>query len=241
MADSAFQANRQALELHGTPLARAIADSLGRFDEDALDEAERTGIAAIEQRRADLLADESIIEGYDDLTVRRATAGASKKPLEARLIFMFVRAIRPESALELGANMGISAAYQALALRLNGTGRLVSLEGSKGRAALAAETVAPYGTAEVRVGRFDRVLGVTLEDLGGVDYAFVDGHHLRDPTLAYFEQILARTRRPGVLLFDDIHHNPEMDEAWAVIAADERVAFASDFGRLGLCLIETDQ
>lgn len=238
MVDVEIAAPRQALEEHDSPLALAIADALGRMTETDLDPDERAGIAAIEARRAALLEDNSFVAGSETLTVHDATRLASKKVREARLLFRLVRAIKPKVAIELGTNMGISGAYQALALKLDGDGRLITLEGHPGRAAVAQGTIEPYGNTEIRVGYFVDTLQPTLDELGQVDYAFIDGHHKKEPTLAYFEQILAHTRRPGVLLFDDIHHNPGMDEAWDIISADERVSFASDFRRIGVCLIE---
>ncbi len=59
------------------------------------------------------------------------------------------------------------------------------------------------------MGYFVDTLQPTLDELGQVDYAFIDGHH-----------------------------NPGMDEAWDIISADERVSFACDFRRIGVCLIE---
>ncbi|MEI2776829.1 MAG: class I SAM-dependent methyltransferase [Tetrasphaera sp.] len=224
MIDRKLTGIRNALTHHGTPLAQAVAAALGRSADDDLEEAERAGIAVIEARRAKLLKDASLVPGYPDLTVRNATAKASKNAHEARVIFLILRGQGALTGVELGANMGISGAYQALALQLNGGGQFISLEGSEGRAALARETVAPYDNTEIRVGQFDQTLELTLAELGELDYAFVDGNHRRDPTLEYFELILPRVRRPGVLLFDDIHHNPGMDEAWAVIAADPRVS-----------------
>ena len=58
------------------------------------------------------------------------------------LLFNLVRGTRPATALELGSCLGLSAAYQAMAMQLNKCGRFVTLEGSPGFARIAAQTIA---------------------------------------------------------------------------------------------------
>lgn len=54
----------------------------------------------------------------------------SKPPFWCLLLFMLIRAVRPVSCIEIGTAVGISAAYQGAALRLNEHGGLVTLEGA---------------------------------------------------------------------------------------------------------------
>jgi predicted O-methyltransferase YrrM len=67
-----------------------------------------------------------------------------------------LRAIQPAVRLKLGVCLGISVAYQAAALALNGKGRLISIEGSASRAAKARETLQLAGLdhSEVVRGEF---------------------------------------------------------------------------------------
>ena len=60
--------------------------------------------------------------------VCRVSSFSSKWSL---LLFRLIRELRPDVCLELGTSLGISAAYQAAALQINGNGTLVSLEGSE--------------------------------------------------------------------------------------------------------------
>lgn len=79
-------------------------------------------------------------------------------------------------AIELGAAIGLSGAYQASALRLNGAGRLTTLEGDPTLARIARETHQRLGLDNVDVveGRFDDTLGPVLKAIGPLEYAFVD-------------------------------------------------------------------
>src|SRR5262249_31791723 len=130
-------------------------------------------------------------------TVGRATVTArtigtmttySKPPTWARLLFRLVRDLAPETVLELGSCVGISAAFQAAALHLNGTGRLITLEGAAPLAERTARTLADLclsEVAEVRVGEFDDTLPDALRELAPVGLSFIDGNHQERPTLTY--------------------------------------------------------
>ena len=89
----------------------------------------------------------------------------------------------------MGTAVGISAAYQAAALALNGRGTFTTLEG--------AEPLAD-------IGRFEDTLDAVLERRRPVDYVFVDGRHDRQATLAYFEQTIPFLAETAFLIFDDI-------------------------------------
>ena len=96
-----------------------------------------------------------------------------------------------------------------------GAGRVWTIEGSGQVAAAAERNLRSLGLeAKVVVGNFDLVLPGVLEEMGGIDLAFVDGNHRRDATLAYFNQLMEHAGRPAVLIFDDIHWSAEMEEAW---------------------------
>jgi predicted O-methyltransferase YrrM len=163
----------------------------------------------------------------------------SKPPQWAALLFHLVRQFQPGTCIELGTCLGISAAYEGAALALNGRGRLVTMEGCKAFAAIAAETVAGLGLSpqvSIVAGPFHHTLGRTLGELGRVDYAFIDGHHDEEATVRYFEQLLPSLGERAVLVFDDIQWSPGMRRAWATVCRHPRVAVAVDLRTVGVCL-----
>jgi hypothetical protein len=86
-----------------------------------------------------------------------AMTTSSKPPRWAYLLFRLVRELRPQSVLEMGACVGISASYEAAALELNGAGRLLTLEGAEVLADRSAQTLGELNLghrAEVRLGQF---------------------------------------------------------------------------------------
>ncbi len=194
----------------------------------------------VERVRAELEASEDVTDRWGrEATIGEITRSASKKPLWASLLFRLVRHLRPATCIEMGTCVGISGAYQAAALALNGGGRLVSLEGHEVLVGVARGTFAKLGLAqaEVRAGLFEDTLDQALADLDPVDYVFIDGHHKEDATLAYFEQVLPRLSRCATLVFDDITWSDGMERAWARLQEDERVTVSVDLRSIGVCLL----
>lgn len=163
---------------------------------------------------------------------------SSKSPLGALLLFRLVREFRPARALELGTNLGISAAYQAAALALNGAGELHTIEGAPGLAELSRAHLASLGlAAEVHEGRFSDVLPGLLPRIAPLDYVFIDGHHDGPATVGYFTQIYPALGPGALVVFDDVAWSAGMAEAWRTIQADPRVRVAVGLGTMGACLV----
>jgi len=150
---------------------------------------------------------------------------SSKPPRAGRVLFELVRDHRPETCLELGTCLGISAAYQAAALELNGSGFLYTLEGAPPlaeRARGVLERLRLADRVEVRAGRFVDLLPDLLSR-HEFDYAFVDGHHDERATLDYFDAIRPRVRPGGVIAFDDVEWSDGMRRAWDAIRTSDGV------------------
>jgi predicted O-methyltransferase YrrM len=235
---------RERLDRHGSETAVLLAEALRRFAARELEPEEQRGLRAIAKLAARLKAREDIIDTSHSGTGRRRSVGdvakASKGFYDGSMMFLLARAFRPRLCLELGTNVGISGAYQASAQRLNGGGRLVTLEGQPARAAIAESTFAELGLedVEIRVGHFEQTLDPALTELDGLDWSFIDGHHFEEPTVDYYTRIAARIGRPGVILVDDIVWSEGMMRAWARIAPMPGISFAVELGRIGLCLLE---
>ena len=161
---------------------------------------------------------------------------ASKPPVWTRLLFEIVRVYKPRACLEMGTSLGISAAYIASALKLNGRGTLVTLEGAPTLASIAARNFNKLGldNVEVRVGPFDDTLGPTLQECGPVEFVFVDGHHDDRATRRYFDVIRAHLASGAIIIVDDINWSDGMQNAWRYIT--NSMAQAYDFRQLGVCI-----
>jgi predicted O-methyltransferase YrrM len=232
-----------------SPVRRAVATTVaGRVPP-----AERAWAERIEARRRALAADaapsagaydpgtsgsEGLFSGGGETTVASAATMMSLRPQWCLLLMRIVRELRPASCLELGAGFGVSAAYQAAALRLNGGGSLTTLEGSEAMAEHARKTFGSLGLEEarVRVGPIAATLPEEVERARPVDFAFVDAEHQASATLEAFHALLPGLAGGAVLVFDDVRWE-EMRTAFGRIGAHERVASALAAGRLGLALM----
>src|SRR5947207_1405865 len=173
-------------------------------------------------------------------TVSAATGGVSIPPVWGPFLMRLVRELSPELCLELGTGVGISTAYQAAALDLNGAGRLITIDGSPEWAALAEQGLSALGLGRVQgeVGPIASTLPGALEDQPPVDYALVDAEHTEEATVGYFHSLLPYLSDGAVVVFDDIPWTSGMRRAWRAIARHPRVSgFA--LGRMGVAVMST--
>jgi hypothetical protein len=172
-------------------------------------------------------------------TVREVCLSNSKPYFWSFFLFKLIRELKPSTCLELGTCLGISAAFQATALKLNQSGQLITLEGSEMLASLAKEgfQLLNLDNVQVVVGRFQDTLNQVLHQNTPIDYAFIDGHHDEKATWAYYEQILPFLAAKSVLVFDDISWSTGMQRAWQKIETDPRVKFSLDLSQVGVCII----
>ncbi|MEW2545976.1 class I SAM-dependent methyltransferase [Streptomyces sp. NPDC047002] len=117
-----------------------------------------------------------------------------------RLLYNLVRAARPETVVEFGTSYGISTLHLAAAVRDNGTGRVVTTEMSRTKAAAARRTFAETGLDEA----VTLLEGDALETLAALDgpvgFLFLDGwKDLCLPVLRLLEPRIA----PGTLVVAD--------------------------------------
>jgi predicted O-methyltransferase YrrM len=218
---------------HG--LSPTLEDPLRCLATGDLPEEDRRAVERVEAARDELAASDA--PALPDLrggrvSRRRLALVASVDRRFGTLLYLCAKAVRARVVLELGSCVGIGTSYLASA----GPERVISVEASPERAALARATAARVGEqVEVGVGRFDDVLPGILERLtGGLDMAWIDGHHRRDATLRYFEAMRPRLNEGAVVAFDDIRWSSEMREAWWLLQRVDGFADTIDLGSIGL-------
>ncbi len=173
---------------------------------------------------------------------RRVSAiarSAAKSRKLGQLLFRVVNYYHPVQIIELGTSLGISSAYLAMGYP---KASLVTLEGAQSVAAVAQENFAELGieSIETITGNFDEILGAVLNKMPAVDLAFIDGNHRASPTLQYFEQLLKKTSRPAILVFDDIHWSADMEHAWTQVKNHPDVLLTIDLFFMGFVFFSSD-
>jgi len=182
----------------------------------------------------------SLIDPHKSRTVSQLALGSAKQPRYGELLYRLVAHFKPTNMVELGTSLGVSALYQALG---NETGKLTTIEGCPNTAAKATEYLHRARSYNIiqRTGSFDDVLPGILNELGTIDWAFVDGNHRSEPTLRYFEWFLAHAHPDTILVFDDIYWTPDMTRAWEVIKAHPKVSVTIDLFQIGVVSMRTGQ
>jgi predicted O-methyltransferase YrrM len=234
----------------GDPRVRHLADAISATVDHTLDDREQRVIAAIEQTRDEMLASADVIEipvaemsgdPADDRVFRETVkhaCGRSRPPFWCLLLFQLARELRPDTCLELGTCVGISAAYQGAALELNEQGRLVTLEAVSGHVALARANFErlELGRVDARTGRFEDLLTDVSKESAPLDFVFIDGNHSEEATLQYAESIKPFLAEDAIVVFDDISYSDGMDRAWRRLVSDPDAKVAVDLGPVGLCV-----
>jgi len=184
-------------------------------------------------------SEEEMTRGIASNTTYSEICLGSKPAIWALLLFKLIRKIQPETAIELGSCIGISAAYQSAAQQLNEKGRFVSIEGSEAIAALAKNNIESLGLKNVEIlcGTFKEILPEVFTKTSDLDYVFIDGHHDEKATIDYFEMFLPHLSPEAILVFDDISWSKGMRRAWEKISKHSAVRFAVDLEMLGICVI----
>lgn len=159
-------------------------------------------------------------------------ASIGVKREKAQVIYQIFAKLNPKTILELGTCCGFSSSYMSF---FAPEAKIWTLEGSPNVAQIARENHRYFNLTNIEVltSRFDRILPQLLEEIKPIDFAFIDGHHNKEATIAYFKQILPFMQRGGVMLFDDIAWSEGMKEAWREIVESKAYASYENFERMG--------
>jgi predicted O-methyltransferase YrrM len=234
--------------------SRALARALARTALHRLRPEERTWVDRIEARRRELIADpRRVSPDFDDDDCTWSTfvdeeavpiAGIavllSIPQAWGEFLLRLVSELEPRNCLELGTALGLSTAYQAAALELNGGGTLTTLEGARSWASVAEEGLASLRLSDrtsMQVGPIDETLPHVLARIESVDYAYLDADHAEGPTTAHFDAILEHMAPGGIAVLDDISFSVDMRNAWNTIRGRPRVSKSLALRRLGIVIV----
>lgn len=261
---AAFQAHKKAAQLRSfniqsvNKIANAIDDAL----KVNLNFEEKQWVDRIEELRSVLSSDLSEItltdfgagSPKDNRTAKEMYNGvdtsmnvsdiciASKPRIWALILFKLIREFKPTTSIELGTCLGISAAYQAAAHKINDKGSITTMEGAASLASLSEKNLLKLGlnNAIVVCGRFQDNLDRLLNEKRPINYAFIDGHHDEVAAISYFESFVPNLSNKAIIVFDDISWSNGMRRAWKKIIENENIKFSVDLSLMRICLLDGD-
>jgi predicted O-methyltransferase YrrM len=163
--------------------------------------------------------------------------GISNK--RARLLINIIQYFKPGSILEIGTSLGLSTAALASS---NKNSKITTREGCKETSSIAKNMFEKYHFNNVKLltGSFDTTLPKIFKNTI-YDFIYFDGNHTRKATLEYFESSLSSINNNSVLLFDDIHWNKEMEQAWEEIKNHPQVTVTIDTYQWGFVFFRKEQ
>jgi predicted O-methyltransferase YrrM len=157
----------------------------------------------------------------------------------AQLLFKCIDYFKCTKILEIGTNLGITAAYLASA---NSKAKVVSIEGNPNLSNLAIKNSQTLGlhNTQIITALFDDSLPTLLNE-NNFDFIYVDGNHTEAATLRYFDWIKATATENTIVVFDDIYWSMGMTEAWQVIKKDTSISLTLDFYKFGMVFFKSDR
>jgi len=182
---------------------------------------------------------------YDQLRTVSDTIGSVSKTSSmsdcwAFMLFKIIRGLKPKTCFEMGTCLGISAAYQGSALKLNQSGHLTTFELSQSKIDVAKTVFNELNLDNIETicGKFQDTLERELIKKQPIDYVFIDGHHDGEATINYFELLVPYLANNAIVVFDDINWSSGMKKAWNVLNKDRRLSIAVDLLRIGICIFD---
>ena len=158
----------------------------------------------------------------------------SVKPKKySQLLFRLANSFSSENILELGTSLGITSLYLSYP---NKKSRVITLEGSPEIASLAQQNfnLLKRDNIELICGEFSQTLPQSLQKFTHLDMVYFDGNHRKNATLSYFQQCLNHINERSIFIFDDIHWNLEMENAWHEIKENKAVTLSIDLFQFGI-------
>lgn len=204
----------------------------------------------LEAMREDMLRRDDLIEIIDlgagskvsnskHKTVSQIAKSALSPDKKAQFLFRLSKHLQPQSILELGTSLGLSAMYMHKGCS---SARLVTIEGSPAIARVANHYFnIEKASIELLVGPFDEVLKQSNLKNASYELIYVDGNHTKEATLRYVDILYENLNDEGIFILDDIYWSQGMTEAWKQLKADRRFAFAIDLFDFGLLVKNKDQ
>ncbi len=143
---------------------------------------------------------------------------------------------KAKTIVELGTSLGINTLY----LAQQPESKVYTFEGSPAIAEIASISFEFGGATNIELitGNLDTTLYSTLSRLPKIDLVFMDANHRYEPTLRYFESLLARSHHKTIFIVDDIHDTPEMEKAWIEIKKHPLVYTSADLFRCGILFLD---
>ncbi len=156
--------------------------------------------------------------------LKSAARYSSSSTKKGEFLHAWVRHFKPKNIMELGTNLGISAAY----LSTDGN-HITTVEGDGFLSERASAFFQSFPLNITVVN--DSFENFLINDVGQStwDLVVIDGNHTGEALRRYFEIVKLHLSPDGWVLLDDIHWSKEMTQAWQEIISGNDCLLTLDF------------
>jgi len=165
-------------------------------------------------------------EGYGQTGATRDCSSVRSSAVIGSMYAWLVRKWKPAVIVEFGTAFGISGMYWLSGIKSERKGQLFTFEPNQKWAQIARNNLSAIDTRFILTeGAFEDNVDSVLKDQK-IDIAFIDAIHTSDFVLSQFQLVCDRSRRPALVLFDDIDFSEDMLSCWAKVVAQPEVVNA---------------
>ena len=183
--------------------------------------------------------EKQMYEGVEKITNSFDLCSIGLKNEWAQKLYFLVKQNKPKNILEMGTCCGFSSIYMSKA---SNSSNIFTIEGDCNVAQLASNNIKKANCTNIKqfIGKFQDILQEVLEEIKTINFAFIAGHHDKNATVKYFEQIKPYLTNNAIVVFDDISWSEGMKEAWNMIKKDKIIQHIEDLNKIGICYINKD-
>lgn len=178
------------------------------------------------------------------LSDRKTTIGkelrrSGKTPKYAQLLQRLAAHNEAKTIVELGTNMGISTMYLA---SNNTKAKVYTYEKEGALTKIAKENFKKAGLNNITVieGNIDTTLPSTIDKYDKLDLVFIDANHTYEATKRYYTICTKHRSEKAIIVLDDIHWSPDMEQIWEEIIADDDVKVSIDLFGMGILIFNKE-
>lgn len=204
----------------------------------------------IKDYKSELLRNNSLIQvtdfgagsrvfSSDERKVSKIAKVAASSQKKTDLLCKISQYFQPENMLEIGTSLGMGTASLSIG---NSSSKITTLEGCANTLKVAENLFHQFGLKNITTvqGNFDNTLPEVLQK-NKWDLIFIDGNHTKKSTLNYFNLSLPNCHNDSIIIFDEIHWNKEMNEAWEEIRNHKSVTVSIDIFIWGIVFLRKEQ
>lgn len=158
-------------------------------------------------------ADEDTLGGFHyHLPEQKFTVG-SIWGVEGQVIYALIRALAPDTVVEIGGWYGCSASHMAAAVKANGHGWVISVDDGSQLSGIHGSAIPDALRAHIQLIHHEGLAWLDSQEYASIDLIFEDANHSTRLTYDIAARAYSRLKPGGILVNHDVAPNSEVGDA----------------------------